>query len=50
MILPPEEAPEYVAVPLVRDHPEGILAVRSEVAAAMLAVALVHDHYTNPGG
>ena len=49
MILPPEEAPEY-AVPLVRDHPEGILAVRSEVAAAMLAVALVHDHYTNPGG
>jgi len=50
MILPLEEVPEYVALPLPRDHLEGILAVRLEVAAAMLAVALVHNCYTNPNG
>jgi hypothetical protein len=48
MILPPEEAPEYIAPPQLRDFPEGNLVVLSEVFAVVLTVALVHDHCTGP--
>jgi len=48
MILPPEEVLEYVALPQLRDFPEGNLVELFEVTEAVLAVALVHDHCTGP--